>query len=172
MSLAVFAEQAVKQASGGHCRSLRRTAADFRPVASAIGMQGGLFRTADSVGLISTQTPAEPVIETDIFAAAESEKRQQHDEIGRRPLDAVVRDHEAAGFRQPLVVAMLLQDRACALQAFRRAAHLVVVNFQIEPFVKCGGRRKDVRQHKVQQGPQFVKVVLQRGPVRARVQKE
>ena len=38
---------------------------------------------------------------------------------------------------------------------------LVIVNVKIEPFVELLGRGKNVREEEVEQGPQFVQVVLQ-----------
>lgn len=39
---------------------------------------------------------------------------------------------------------------------------LVIVNVEIEPFVELLGRGEDVREEEVEQGPQFMQIVLQR----------
>ena len=50
-------------------------------------------------------TICDQLIQAD-FAGAGEEQREEHDEVGGGPLDAVIRNNETAGFRQPVVVAV------------------------------------------------------------------
>ena len=57
------------------------------------------------------------MIHAQILARSDEKQRQQHDKIGTRKLDPVVQYHEAAVLRQPLVIAVFLQNVFCAIQA-------------------------------------------------------